>query len=427
MKALNYFRQNPAIAASMIEKTYVSKGINGVYKDTNCYKNAIAKLNTQSPVKPLTESIGADLAATQHSRWIIKENNGVLTHVQTGTTVYDTFIKRIQKFGAIVGTYKAIELITSFNQEELVSANDIILHFVADCNNESKSNYAAIYQPTTFYTHAGVGIAAVGDQTVSVLIMTKAYSANPVTNAAMTAAEIEGNGNYFGNGSSQPSTSVKSADAFAHPGNEIYPGLNPANVATGNGPLGDLVNDNSVKCPTWINPANVKTDGYSRDWAATTTSCTRGTAPFTTTNNLDRVAPFAKANKCYHRLSYCSDQGKIWVKDREYLTLENVDAGASHKPTSAILKNFVNDKTVDCPSFVNGPLLRKRIVQDWYLVGITCTVGTGNFDSNGFNSPKAIAMDHKCFHRVQFCDTKGRTWVKDSEYKTLAEFRAEKH
>lgn len=427
MKAWNFFRQHPGVVASWIEKKYISKGINGVYKDTNCYKNAITALNKQKPAAPLTESVGADLAATSHARYLLKENKGQLSHDGKDRPT-KTMSKRLSKFGKFVASYKVAELMTAFNQEELVAANDILLHFVTDCNNEAKDNLSTVYAPVSDFTHAGVGIAVVGDQTLAVLMMTKSYSSNPVKNAVLTAFELEGNADYFGKGETMPSTSVKTSDAFTHNGKEIYPELNPSNVAKENvKPLFDLVDDKSVACPTWINPSNVKNGGYMQDWALTSKTCVRGTGAFKTTNNLDRVAPFAKNGSCYHRLSYCSDQGTIWVKDREYNTLENVDAGAAHTPKTAILKNFVNDKSTDCPPFVNGDLLRKRFVQDWYLNGSDCTVGAGNFDKNGFNSPLAIAMQKKCFHRVQFCDSKGRTWVRDSEYKTLAEYRAEQH
>lgn len=319
-------------------------------------------------------------------------------------------------------------MITSFNQEELVAANEILLHFVTDCNNEQKDNYSTVFADVTSYTHAGVGIAVVGDQTIAVLKLTKGFSSNPVKNAVLTAFEVEGNGDYAGKGQSMPSTSVKTSDAFAHSGKEIYPELNPNRVST-NEKFSDTVDDGSVKCPTWVNPSNVKKDGYNQEWAVDKDrrTCVRGQGNFKTTNNLHRIAPFAKSGHCYHRLEYCSDQGIIWVRDREYNTLENVDAGASHKPSHPILAKFENDKTVDCPPFVNGPLLRKRIVQDWYLIKESCTRGAGNFDKDGFYSPKAIAMDHRCYHRVQYCDQNERNWVKDTEYKTLAEYRAEQH
>ena len=425
MKAWNFFRQHPGVAASMIEKRYIKNGLNGVYGDKECYKNAVAALNSMQAVGTITESVGLDLAATVQARHLLK---GDLSH--TGPEGSKTLKIRAETFGKFVGDkYFIAEMGASFNQEALVSANDILLHLIADCNNSDNDNRSTVFAPTTQITNGGVGIAVVGDKTVAILLTSQNYSSNPVSNKVLTEMEIEGNADFSGKGMSMPSTSVKTADAFAHSGKEIYPELNPANVVDWSKDLlgKEPTDDSSVKCPTWVNPVNAKKDGYFKDWRLTDIDCTRGSAPWTNTNNLLRTAPFAKEGKCYHRLSYCSNEKKVWVKDREYVTLEAVDAGAAHKPQHPILKVFKNDKTVDCPVFVNGPVLRKRIVQDWYLNGASCTVGTGNFDKDGFYSPKAIAIDHKCYHRVQFCDKKGRTWVKDSEYKTLAEYNAEKH
>jgi hypothetical protein len=424
IKAWNFFRQNPTVVASMIEKTYVLAGVDGVHKDALCYKNAITALKNQAPAAPLTESVGVTLSATQFSRFIIQSNKGQLTHTGDATNV--TLKDRLLKFGKFISNYNIQELATSFNQDSLVSANEILLQFVTDCNNESKSNFKAVYADVKDYTHAGIGISVVGSQTVAVLILSKSFSSNPVSNAVLTAAGIEGNADYSGKGESMPSTSAKTNDAFAHTGKEIYPGLNPANVAA-NDAFPNTNDDGSVRCPSWVHPANAKAGGYMRDWALTQAKCVRGTEDFKKTNNLRRIAPFAHKGKCYHRLSYCSDQGLVWVKDREYNTLEAIDAGAAQAPKTPILSTFVNDKSTDCPPFVNGPLLRKRFVQDWYLNGKSCAIGTEGFNKNGFKNNKAIAMDKKCYHRSEFCDNKGRVWFRDSEYKTLAEFRAEQH
>jgi hypothetical protein len=429
MKAWNFFRQHPGVVASWIEKKYISKGINGVYGDKNCFTETVRRLKSQQPQAPLTEAIGLDLAATQHARYLLSENKGKLTHDGKSGSDTATVKKRIEKFSYPTTNWVGTEMLTAFNQEKLVAANDILLHLVTDCGNENNGNYNNVFSSTSKFTHAGVGIALVGDQTIGVLLMSKGVASRPVKNEVLTQAEIEGNGDYFGKGESMPSTSPKTADAFKHTGKEIYPQLNTENVATDNGPLGDLVDDKSVKCPTWVNPSNYKKDGYFRDWKLVSpfVKCERGKGDFPNTNNLQRTAPFAKGGKCYHRLSYCSTGGQVWVKDREYETLAAVDAGAAHKPQHPILKNYTNDKTVDCPPFVNGPLLRKRFVQVWYLNGADCSAGEGIFDKDGFHSKPAIAIDHKCFHRVMFCDKKGRTWVQDSEYKTLAEWNAEKH
>lgn len=79
MKAWNFFRQHPGVVASWIEKKYTSKGVNGVYKDENCYKNAISSLKGQKPASPLTESIGATLASTLQARYLLKKG-GDLSH-----------------------------------------------------------------------------------------------------------------------------------------------------------------------------------------------------------------------------------------------------------------------------------------------------------------------------------------------------------
>ena len=35
-----------------------------------------------------------------------------------------------------------------------------------------------------------------------------------------------------------------------------------------------------------------------------------------------------------------------------------------------------------------------------------------------------FAHEQKCYQRLKFCDDKGVVWLKDSEYKTLDEYKA---
>jgi hypothetical protein len=317
-------------------------------------------------------------------------------------------------------------LITSFTQKKLVAANDIILHFIADCNNPEKTNFKAIFAPAERYTNAGIGIAITGDQTIVTLVLTKNFSSKPVSNAVLTAAKLQGSVDYSGNGESMSKTSKKGKDAFKHTGKQGLTQLNPANLAV-NDAFPSTVDDKSAKCPTWIAPENAKKDGYFRDWALTKETCTRGKDGYNPTNNLLRIPPFAHKGKCFHRLAFCSAKGQVWVKDREYNTLNTMNSNVADMKKEAILKNFASDKSTECPGFINGPLLRKRFVQDWYLTAEKCTRASGKFDKHGFNRENAIPMDHKCFHRALFCDNKGKVWARDSEYKTLAEWRAEQH
>lgn len=421
MKAWNFARTNPEQIITMFQNTYINKGVNGVFGDAVCYKSAVEALQKAAPQAPLTESVGAALAATMHSRFIVKSKDAKLSHTGENNSNLET---RLKAHGKFIANYNVFQMMTAFSQTTLVSANDIILHFIADCNNSDKSNRKAIFAPVADFTHSGVGIAVVGDKTIVTLVMTKSFSSFPVKNEVLTAAELEGNVDYSGKGQSMPTTSEKKSDSFEHKGKEIYPGLDPKNVA-GKGPFENTEDDKSVRCPDKVNPAFAKVGGYFRDWALTTEKCVRGSEKWAKTNNLQRIAPFAKDKQCFHRLAYCSDQGLVWVKDREYNTLEAVDPTAAMQSSTPILKNFVDDKSVDCPPFVNGEILRIRFVQDWYANGTECRRGTGNFNADGFYSPKAIAMDKKCFHRVMYCTTDSKTMVRDSEYKTLAQYRAE--
>lgn len=114
MKAWNHFRQNPGVAALLIEQNFVNKGVDGVYKDATCYKTVVETLRKQKPVAALTESVGAALAATYHSRYILKSNGGKLSH--EGEKDGKTFNDRLLKHGKFIGNYSALEMITSFNQ-----------------------------------------------------------------------------------------------------------------------------------------------------------------------------------------------------------------------------------------------------------------------------------------------------------------------
>ena len=56
--------------------------------------------------------------------------------------------------------------------------------------------------------------------------------------------------------------------------------------------------------------------------------------------------------------------------------------------------------------------------------GEKCTRGQNGFDESGYLRIAPFAHENKCYQRLKFCDDKGVVWLKDSEYKTLDEYKA---
>ena len=250
-----------------------------------------------------------------------------------------------------------------------VAANDIILLLITDCGVPDRSHRKIVFD--TEITHFGAGVYYQDQSTYYTIMGVKGYTRKAIDNSAMTAARIEGNGLYTGNGSNQATAEWRKADYFQHTGNQIHTEADIHKFDDSTGELKDLKDDKSVQCPTFVN-FKLLEKKQIRDWTLTSAKCERGKGEFTSTSNLDRTLPFAITSKCYHRLKFCDTNGRVWNKDREYKTLKEYNP-QSETQTST-LKTTTTDGSVTCPDWINTNL-RKRIVQDTYMSGEKCTRG----------------------------------------------------
>lgn len=415
LKAWNYARQNPTIFANKL--SVLANGKDGIKGDATCYKDAIAFLKKQAKLPTLSEDAGLDVSAAEHSNDLLNKVKK-LTHVGSNGSKAEV---RLAKYGRFHGAYEFNEMLSFTKQTKPVTGNRVIMMFLADCGVKTRMHRKIILNETV--THFGAASSYANKETYFVLLATKGYTRKPLTNAQLVAARVEGDGLYSGDGSDQNTAFFRNAAFFKqnrpqqiHTLKKIYNMVDTNPIA-----VGDLKDDSSVKCPQFI---NFKTLGKSlvRGWTLTSSTCKRLTGAFTATNNLDRILPYAKAGKCYHRLSFCDTKGRVWVIDREYKTLQE------YSPVSLPQKSVLggagkSDSSVKCPTWIN-PNLRKRIVQDWYMNGSKCIRGSNGYAGDGSKRLAPFAWAKKCYHRFDFCDEKGRVWIKDSEYKTMKEYEA---
>lgn len=417
-----YARSHPAEISKRITEKYISKGIKGVAGEEECYVETVKFLNGLSgkTFKVLTEDAAIDLAAYSHSQDLLSSGAKAPSH--TGSDKSDTE-SRMRKFGSFIGKYFFFELVSYKRQSEPVGADDIIDSFVSDCTLKDKKNRMLIFSNDV--TGFGAGVASAGGRIFVTLMGAKGFIRKSVTNAQLEQARVEGNANYKGTGVQHPNARWRDQKEFAKGTEQVVKPFTPKKLDDSTGPLGDLKDDGSVKCPDFVNSGALE-KAVIKQWTVTSKTCVRGKGEFTRTDNLARYAPFAKNNRCYHRLSYCSTKGKVWVFDREYKTLAEVNVKAALIPKKSILGELKDDKTTDCPQWVNGNL-RKRIVQDWHKASNDkCKRGTNGFDAKGFKAHRAVSRDKRCYQRNEFCCTGGFVWVKDSEYLTFAEYEARK-
>lgn len=419
LQAWNYARTNPNEIKKRITKNFINKGIKGVYNDEACYTSAVKFLESQKSVASLTEEAGIDLSAYAHSKDLLTKVKK-LTHDGSDKSSPES---RLKKFGRFFGKYNLFEMVTFRRQKKLVSANDIIDSLITDCKLKSRNNRKFIF--STEVTHFGAGVALKKGKLFVTLMGTKGYTSKAISNKQLENSKVYGNANYKGKGVSRPVTRWKDKKEVKKGKKKVINTITPSKkIDDSTGPLGDLKDDKSVKCPTYVNSKELEKKVIKK-WTITSKKCVRGKGDFTRTDNLARYAPFAKKKHCYHRLAYCSTQGRVWVFDRQYKTLDEVDVRAAQKPEKSTLGELKHDKSVDCPQWVNGNL-RKRIVQDWYKNGKKCSRGESGFSKKGFRANRAVAKDRKCYQRNEFCCKNGHVWVKDSEYLTFAEYEARK-
>jgi len=305
-----------------------------------------------------------------------------------------------------------------------VPANDVVMLLASDCGVPSRKHRSMIFSNT--FACAGVGVYNKERTTVFTLVFAQGFIRAPITNAQLDTALIEGNGSFVGQGASFSTATFKKYGDFTHPAPEIHTLQNIEQYDDSTGELGNLTNDGSVVCPTKIN-SDVLEVRTVKGWTKTSQKCTQGQGDFTTTDNLDRKAPFAQNGKCYHRFRFCAPSGTVYTYDREYKT-----QAAVNTPPSSDIKNelgdAVDDSSVTCPTWVNSSL-RVRVVNNWYLFSSTtkCTQGQDGFDAtSGVKRVAPFAKSGRCYQRALYCSPQGYIWAKDSEYLTYSQWAATK-
>ena len=412
LKAWNYARQNPSIFLAQLDQKFAGK--TGIPGDESCYTSARTALQSQKPIGTLSEDVGLDLASYDHSADLFRTVQKLQHEGSNGSKPED----RLKKYGYFFGKYTFFEMLAYTKQTAPVAANDVILLLITDCGVPDRSHRRIIFD--TEITHFGAGVFYQDQSTYYTIMGSKGYTRKEVANSVLATARIEGDGLYTGNGSNQPIAEWRKAEFFQKTGNQIHTEASIEKADDTTGVLGDLKDDKSVECPQFINFSLLQ-KSLVRDWTLSSVKCERGKLEFTSTSNLDRTLPFAKASKCYHRLKFCDTNGRVWTKDREYKTLKEYNPQTETQVS--ILKATSTDGSVTCPTWINTNL-RKRIFQDTYMSGEKCTRGNNGFDESGYIRIPPFAFEKKCYQRLKFCDDKGIVWLKDSEYKTLDEYKA---
>jgi len=364
------------------------------------------------PLPLISEDAGLDLAAFIHAKDQVEADK--FSHNLNDNTTPSV---RLRRFGSFAGTWGYTQLVALFERSTAVPANDVVLLFASDCGVKNRKHRQALF--SNDYAIAGAGVYKKERKTMFTLVFAKGFVRAPIENSQLDLANIQGDGKYTGSGKSFDTATFRVQGQYTHAGAQIHSAATIETLDDTTGALGDLKHDNSVICPTQINHEvlEVKT---IKAWTKTSQKCTRNAGDFSTADNLDRIRPFAQKGKCYHRFRFCSPKGSVWVYDREYKT-----AAAASTPLTDVKNELLDaqgDVTVVCPTWIN-PKLRKRIVSNWHvLVNKTCARDGKSYNTEGLKRDAPFAKKGFCYHRQYFCDTQGRTWAKDSEYFTYAEW-----
>jgi len=422
IKTWNWARANPSALATRIQnrirlrqKTGKKLGPKG---DENCLTEAVARLRKQAPVALMDENVGMDLAAYTQAKDMLYHIHA-LKHIGSDKSSVE---ERMTRYGRFEGEYKYYEMLAYFKQTQPVTAIKIIELFATDCgNNKKRPHFDILFAKDA--THFGAGVEYANKQTWITLISGRGFIRKGVPNTMLDIARVEGDGLMKQNADMIQTAEWRSAKYFKH---KATPQIHDQNkidkVDDSTGPLGNLKDDKSVNCPNYINPKKF-TLRTVRTWTLTSRKCNREAKPWSedTSRFIHRTLPFAQKGKCYHRLSWCSLEGRVWVFDREYITFNA--AVEKYEPNmKSKLGDAKDDLSVRCPHFINPKILRKRIVQDWYMNGEKCVRGKKGFESNGFFRINPFAKEGKCYQRLKFCSEQGLVYLKDSEYKTYNEW-----
>jgi hypothetical protein len=331
-----------------------------------------------------------------------------------------TVEERMNRYGKFTGNFLFFELLAFFKQTKAVSADKIVHLFITDCGNKAKAHRKLIFDPKI--TQMGASVFYSNKQTWITLLAAKNFKSNAVSNKMMSEAWIDGEGKFTGNGQAHPTAKWHYASDFIKRGDEIYNQNKIDNVDTTTNELGDTKDDGSAQCPTYINPEKLAIK-VVKAWRQIPGSCNRMDDEWNYNGHfIKRTLPFAKNNACFHRLSFCNFDGKIYAQDWEYKTWK-VAASEDEDLKNIKPVTVKDDLSVKCPAFINSEL-EKNTINDWHHNGEKCTRGKSGYTESGFFRINPFAQEGKCFHQLKFCCPNGLVWLKDSEYKTFAEWRA---
>jgi hypothetical protein len=328
--------------------------------------------------------------------------------------------ERMRRYGKFEGAYKYYEMLAYFKQTQPVTAMKIAELFVTDCGNKNRPHYNIVFAKDA--THFGAGVEYANKQTWITVIAGRGFVRKGVPNSMLDIARVEGDGLMKQEAVAVLKAEWRGDDYFKHKGAQIHVQSKIDKVDDSNGVLGDLKDDKSVTCPNYINPKKFALRDV-RKWTLTSRKCSREEKPWSedSAKFIERTLPFANNKKCYHRLSWCDLEGRVWVYDREYMTWKAAVEKFSPNMKST-LGEAKDDMSVRCPEFINPEMLRKRVVQDWYQNGQKCVRGQAGFEMNGFFRINPFAKEGKCYQRLKFCSAEGLVYLKDSEYKTYNEW-----
>lgn len=415
LKVINLARGDPKVVAGWIKLKYLDQSKNGITGDDNCYKEAYDYLMAASSVSGVVEDAGLDVAAYAHAKNQV--DYALFRHNMNDDT---TPTGNAKKYGRFEGQWKLTQLVAQFERSTAVPANDIVMLLASDCGISSRRHRAVLFSAD--FKAVGAGIYNKERKTIATMVFATGFIRNPLTNQQLTDAMIEGDGKFSGAGKSFETASFKTYGEFKHEGAEIHTKTSIEQYDDSTGLLGNLQDDGSVKCPTKINSKLLELSTI-RGWTKTSQTCTRGQGFFTTSDNLDRLKPFAQNGKCFHRFRFCSANSQVYTFDRQYKTDEQIS-----NPVYDIkneLGDAKDDNSVKCPEWINNDL-RVRVVNNWYIFDnkIACTRGTDYSSTTGLQRLAPIAKSGKCYHRHQYCHTDGVVWAKDSEFKTYSQWAA---
>ena len=139
--AVNFARKNPLIIRDRIQAQFPN--MTGTARDKTCYADAIKFLSVQASLPPLSENIGADLAAWKHSRYIAETLKSVSHTGEGGSSVKD----RILAVGEWVSCWRYSENIAATYKQDAAypPADEFVQMWIIDAGVYNRGHRNNIY------------------------------------------------------------------------------------------------------------------------------------------------------------------------------------------------------------------------------------------------------------------------------------------